>query len=121
MKLVVDWVDNFDLFGMNSSAYSAKKVKRMTNFRLICAAAVSICAMTSSVMAGNMVSEPSNAGQSIYCATREGGNPHSKLCDYSAWSKWRERGSWDSSLDNACIRNPAFVPGECGLDPRSRS
>jgi hypothetical protein len=53
-------------------------------------------------------------GQSIYCATREAGNPHSKYCDYGAWSYWRRRGSWDSSLDNACLANPRFVPSECG-------
>jgi hypothetical protein len=53
-------------------------------------------------------------GQSIYCATREAGNPHSKYCDYLAWSGWRRRGGWDSSLDNACLMNPSFVPSECG-------
>ena len=53
-------------------------------------------------------------GQSIYCATREPGNPHSKYCDYMAWSGWRRRGGWDSSLDNACMMNPQFVPAECG-------
>lgn len=57
---------------------------------------------------------PSSYGQSIYCATREAGNPHSKICDYLAWSKWRQRGGWDSSLDNACLMNPHFVPSECG-------
>jgi hypothetical protein len=51
--------------------------------------------------------------QSIYCATREAGNPHSRLCDYMAWSGWRRRGGWDSSLDNACLMNPNFVPSEC--------
>ena len=39
--------------------------------------------------------------QSVYCATREMGNPHSKYCDYLAWSEWRRWGSWDSRLDNA--------------------
>ena len=53
-------------------------------------------------------------GQSIYCATREAGNPHSKYCDYLAWSFWRRRGGWDSTLDNACLRNPHYVPDECG-------
>ena len=53
--------------------------------------------------------------QSIYCATREAGNPHSKYCDYLAWSGWRRRGGWDSSLDNACLSNPSFVPSECGV------
>lgn len=57
---------------------------------------------------------PASYGQSIYCATREAGNPHSKLCDYLAWSGWRRRGGWDASLDNACMMNPNFVPSECG-------
>ena len=57
---------------------------------------------------------PVSYGQSIYCATREAGNPHSKYCDYMAWSGWRRRGGWDASLDNACMMNPAFVPAECG-------
>jgi hypothetical protein len=57
---------------------------------------------------------PVSYGQSIYCATREAGNPHSKYCDYLAWSGWRRRGGWDASLDNACLMNPSFVPAECG-------
>ena len=61
---------------------------------------------------------PASAGvavpaQSIYCATREAGNPFSKYCDYIAWSGWRRRGAWDSSLDNACLRNPHYVPYDC--------
>ena len=51
--------------------------------------------------------------QSIYCATREAGNPYSKYCDYIAWSGWRRRGAWGSSLDNACLRNPRYVPYDC--------
>jgi hypothetical protein len=27
--------------------------------------------------------------QSIFCATRQAGNPYSKYCDYMAWSGWR--------------------------------
>jgi hypothetical protein len=56
---------------------------------------------------------PVGYSQSIYCATREAGNPHSRLCDYIAWSGWRRRGGWDASLDNACLMNPGFVPSEC--------
>jgi hypothetical protein len=63
-------------------------------------------------MAGHL--SHAGPGQSIYCATREAGNPHSKLCDYQAWGSWRRRGAWDASLDNACLFNPAFVPAECG-------
>ena len=87
----------------------------MTKFRLIGAAAAFLSILASPVMARGV-----HVSESIYCATREAGNPHSKYCDYIQWSKWRQRGSWDSTLDNACLRNPAFVPGECGLDPRSR-
>jgi len=52
-------------------------------------------------------------GQSIFCATREAGNPYSKYCDYLAWSGWRRRGAWDSGLDNACRFNPHYVPYGC--------
>jgi hypothetical protein len=82
-------------------------------FRIIGAAVLAI-----SVLSGPAVAR--QPGQSIYCATRDPGNPHSRLCDYMTWSKWRERGGWDPTLDSACSRNPAFVPGECGLDPLSR-
>jgi hypothetical protein len=58
--------------------------------------------------------------QSIYCATREAGNPHSKYCDYIEWSQWRSRGGGDSSLDNACLRDPSFIPGECGFNQRGQ-
>lgn len=75
-----------------------------------------IAAMTTVVFAGPAVARPASNvsyGQSVYCATREAGNPHSKYCDYMAWSGWRRRGGWDASLDNACLMNPHFVPNEC--------
>jgi hypothetical protein len=69
------------------------------------------------VMAAPALARPvtpaASYSQSIYCATREAGNPHSRLCDYMAWSGWRRRGGWDASLDNACLMNPNFVPSEC--------
>ena len=86
----------------------------MTNFRLIGTAAVLF-----SVLAGPAMARHVNRGypaQSLFCATREAGNPHSKYCDYIEWSKWRARGSWDSTLDNACHFNPAYIPGECSFD-----
>lgn len=92
----------------------------MTRLGLIGAAAVSFIVLTAPAMARHLLSNPGHPAQSIFCATREPGNPHSKYCDYIAWSKWRQRGSWDSSLDNACFRNPAFVPGECGFDQQGR-
>ena len=70
-------------------------------------------ALTASVAVARPM-PPAPYGQSIYCATREAGNPHSRYCDYMAWSGWRRRGGWDSSLDNACMMNPHFVPAECG-------
>ena len=88
------------------------------NFKLIGAAALAISVLSVPAFARPVGARP--AGESIYCATREPGNPHSRLCDYIMWSKWRERGGWDPTLDTACFHNPAFVPGECGLDPRSR-
>ncbi|HET7886117.1 MAG TPA: hypothetical protein VFL62_07830 [Bradyrhizobium sp.] len=76
-----------------------------------------LSAATLVVLTGSAIARPWTAGsygQSIYCATREAGNPHSKYCDYMAWSGWRRRGGWDASLDNACMMNPSFVPAECG-------
>ncbi|MGO8908940.1 MAG: hypothetical protein ACLQDM_06395 [Bradyrhizobium sp.] len=63
-------------------------------------------------MARHIVSGPQYA-QSIYCATREAGNPYSKYCDYVAWSGWRRRGGWDSQLDNACSIDPHYKPPGC--------
>jgi hypothetical protein len=64
-------------------------------------------------MAKRAISSPGYQTQSIYCATREMGNPFSKYCDYVAWSKWRSRGGWDSRLDDACWHNPHYKPPGC--------
>ncbi|MGA2056308.1 MAG: hypothetical protein ABSG88_13445 [Bradyrhizobium sp.] len=88
----------------------------MTKIRLIGVAAVLFSVLTTPALARPMTSGPNSRVQSIFCATREPGNPHSKYCDYIEWSKWRQRGSWDASLDDACFHNPAFVPGECSFD-----
>jgi hypothetical protein len=93
----------------------------MTNFKLIGVTAVLLSVLAGPATARRVISTPGHPAQSIYCATREAGNPHSKYCDYIAWSGWRRRGGWDSTLDNACWRDPGYVPGECGLDPRSRA
>jgi hypothetical protein len=87
----------------------------MTKFRRIGVAAFLVSVLTGPAMARHVISSPAHPAQSIYCATREAGNPHSKYCDYMAWSGWRRRGGWDSSLDDACWRNPGFVPGECSF------
>jgi hypothetical protein len=78
-------------------------------FRIV-VAAVALAAASGPAMAGHMNFSP---GQSIYCATREAGNPFSRYCDYVAWSGWRRRGGWDAQLDNACLRNPHYVPAGC--------
>jgi hypothetical protein len=92
----------------------------MTNFRLIGVAAVLFSVLAGPTMARHAISRPVHPAQSIFCATREAGNPHSKYCDYIEWSKWRQRGSWDSSLDNACWHNPSFVPGECSFNAQGQ-
>jgi hypothetical protein len=92
----------------------------MTKFRLIGVAAVLFPVLTIPALARPMISGPNSPVQSIFCATREPGNPHSKYCDYIEWSKWRQRGGWDATLDNACFHNPAFVPGECSFDAQGQ-
>jgi hypothetical protein len=93
----------------------------MTRFRLIGGAIVVLFSVLAGpVIARHLTSSPGSPAQSVFCATREAGNPHSKYCDYLAWSKWRQRGSWDSSLDNACLVNPGFIPGECSFNQQGR-
>jgi hypothetical protein len=92
----------------------------MTKFRLIGVAAVLFPALAGPAMARHVISRPVHPAQSIFCATREAGNPHSKYCDYIAWSGWRRRGGWDSSLDDACWRDPSYVPGECGFSAQGQ-
>jgi hypothetical protein len=88
----------------------------MRKFKFLRGTAVVFSILAGPAMALPGVSAPVH--QSIYCATREAGNPHSQYCDYIAWSRWRGRGSWDGSLDRACYFNPAYIPGECGRDAR---
>jgi hypothetical protein len=92
----------------------------VTAFRLMGAAAVLFSVLTAPAFAGHYARHatigPGYPAQSLFCATRDAGNPHSKYCDYIEWSKWRSRGAWDSSLDDACARNPAFIPGECSFN-----
>jgi hypothetical protein len=93
----------------------------MTKFRLMSVAAVLFSVLAGPAMARHVITRPVHVAQSVFCATREAGNPHSKYCDYIEWSKWRQRGSWDSSLDNACWHNPNFVPGECSFNARGQA
>jgi hypothetical protein len=88
----------------------------MTKLKFLVGAAVVFSMLAGPAMARRHAS--SRPVQSVYCATREAGNPHSQYCDYEAWSEWRRFGSWDARLDNACLANPAYIPGECGRDAR---
>ena len=92
----------------------------MTKFKRIGMAAVLLSVLASPVMARHAASSARRPAESIFCATREPGNPHSKYCDYIEWSKWRQRGGWDATLDNACYHNPAFVPEECGFNEKGQ-
>ncbi len=88
----------------------------MTRFGLMGVTAGLLSVLATPVAARHLASYPGRPAQSLFCATRDAGNPHSKYCDYIEWSKWRSRGAWDSSLDNACLQDPAFIPGECSFD-----
>lgn len=84
----------------------------MTKLKIL-GAAMALAMVAGPAMARHAMSSPAYSGQSVYCATREAGNPYSKYCDYIAWSGWRRRGGWDSQLDNACLRDPGYVPAGC--------
>lgn len=88
----------------------------MTKFRLIGVVAVLFSVLAGPAMARHVVFTPWYPAQSIFCATRQAGNLHSKYCDYMAWSGWRRQGGWDSTLDNACYFNPGYIPGECSFN-----
>jgi hypothetical protein len=92
----------------------------MTKSRLIGIAAVLFSMLAEPAIARHVISSPVHPALSIFCATREAGNPHSKYCDYMEWSKWRQRGGWDSTLDNACWRDPSYVPGECSFNAQGQ-
>ena len=87
----------------------------MTKFGLIGAAAVLSSMLVGPAMAKHVIAHPGNYAESSYCTTIEPGNPYSKDQDYIAWSGWRARGGWDSSGDDACLRNPSYSPSGSGL------
>jgi hypothetical protein len=87
----------------------------MTKFRLIGVAPVLFSVLGGPAMAGQAI-YPWYPAESIFCATRQAGNPHSKYCDFIAWSSWRKHGAWDSTLDNACYFDPGYIPGECSFN-----
>jgi hypothetical protein len=93
----------------------------MTKFRLISVAAVLFSVLAAPAMAQQVIYNPGYhaewyPAESIFCATRQAGNPHSKYCDYTAWSGWRKNGGWDSTLDNRCYFDPGYIPGECSFN-----
>ena len=86
----------------------------MTKLALLGAAVIVMTYTSSPATAQHRVApavNPYTAGD--WCPGREPGNPYSKEEDYMAWSGWRRRGAWDSSLDNACLSNPQYVPYGC--------
>ena len=93
----------------------------MTKFRVIGVAAVLVSVLAGPAMARQVIYTPGYPAEwypaeSLFCATRQAGNPHSKYCDYTLWSSWRKHGAWDATLDNACYFNPGYVPGECSFN-----
>jgi hypothetical protein len=93
----------------------------MTNFRVIGVAAVLFSVLAGPAMARQVIYTPGYPAEwypaeSIFCATRQAGNPHSKYCDFITWSSWRKHGAWDSTLDNACYFDPGHIPGECSFN-----
>jgi hypothetical protein len=93
----------------------------MTKFTLIGAAAVLFSVLAGPAIARQAISRPDYPAQSLFCATREAGNPHSKYCDFQGWSIWRRKGGWDPTLDNACLSNPSYIPGECSFNAQGQS
>jgi hypothetical protein len=88
----------------------------MTKFRVIGVAAVLFSVLAGPAMARQVIYTPGYPAESLFCATRQAGNPHSKYCDYTLWSSWRKHGAWDATLDNACYFNPGYIPGECSFN-----
>ena len=93
----------------------------MTKFRVVGVAAVLFSVLAGPAMARQVIYTPGYPAESIFCATRQAGNPHSKYCDFITWSSWRKHGAWDSTLDNACLINPAYIPGECSFNARGHA
>jgi hypothetical protein len=92
----------------------------MTKFRMISVAAVLSSVLAGPAMAWDAIPTPWYPAQSLFCATRQAGNPHSKYCDFIAWSSWRKHGAWDSTLDNACYFDPGFIPGACSFNAQGQ-
>jgi hypothetical protein len=76
----------------------------------ILSAAVALALAAGPAMARHVNAYSSHPARSTYCSTIEPGNPFSPAYDYIAWSKWRQRGGWDSRGDDACFQNPLYSP-----------
>jgi len=93
---------------MTVSGGKHPKKECVMNIRIVGAALV-LALAAGPAMARNVAS-PGHLTRSLYCATIEPGNPFSPAYDYMAWSKWRQRGGWDSTGDDRCFRNPLYSP-----------
>ncbi len=76
----------------------------------IIGAAMALTLAAGPAMARHVYAHPGHPAISTYCATIQPGNPFSLAYDYVAWSKWRQRGGWDSRGDDACFHNPLYSP-----------
>jgi hypothetical protein len=76
----------------------------------IMGAAMALALAAGPAMARHVYAHPGHPAISTYCATIQPGNPFSAAYDYVAWSKWRQRGGWDSRGDDACFHNPLYSP-----------
>jgi hypothetical protein len=76
----------------------------------IMGAAMALALAAGPATARHVYAHPGHTAISTYCATIQSGNPFSPAYDYVAWSKWRQRGGWDSRGDDACFHNPLYSP-----------
>lgn len=83
--------------------------ERVMKLRIL-GATVALALAASPPMARHAASNPGHPAKSLYCATIQPGNPFSPVYDYITWSKWRQRGGWDSSGDDRCYFNPLYSP-----------
>jgi hypothetical protein len=76
----------------------------------IIGAAMALALAAGPAMARQVYAHAGHPLMSTYCATIQPGNPFSPAYDYVAWSKWRQRGGWDSRGGDACFHNPLYSP-----------
>jgi hypothetical protein len=83
---------------------------RVMNSKILTCAVLVVLAAGPAMARHRHAASPQHAAVSTYCATIRPGNPFSPYYDYEAWSKWRQRGGWDSRGDDACFFNPLYSP-----------